>query len=427
MSGHIGRPVSIIGASYALGDVRSTPGITGFSEKELLAKVSIEAMEDGGIDAKDIDAFYVGCSGPNANSKMKSAGTHFSEWIGLQGKPAVFHDEGCGTSAYGLQMAVQAVASGMFDCVISTAVNINLTTPYAGIPPFIRRLMPNSDLWDTIYTGTDSTYEKAGEGGAGCNEAYVIGYSKKHGIPLQKLEDGMIAYVEQKRNEALLNPKNTSVDITLEEEAKSFGFNSVHDYLTSNKYNPRMGSWLRAKFVGKTVDGASAVIVCASDIAKKYTKQPIRVAGVACDTELHKALTDVPVKSRVNMFKSAYAQAGITDPYKEIQFMGAHDCTTIVVATYGEEAGFFPEGKGIYYMLEGRCGYQGDRPVSTDGGRTQLGHPLAPAFNIEVAEAVDQMRGVAGARQIAEPPKSSLIWGGGSGWHMGCAVLQRED
>lgn len=427
MSGHIGRPVSIIGASYTLGDVRSTPGIIGFSEKELFSKACIEAMEDGGIDAKDIDAFYIGCSGPNASSKMKSAGTHFSEWIGMQGKPTLFHDEGCGTSAYGLQMAVQAVASGMYDCVISGAVNINLSTPYPGIPPFVRRQMPNSELWDTIFTGTDNTYEKAGEGGAGCNEAYMIGYAKKYGIPFDKMEDAMIVYVEQKRFEALMNPKNTSVTQTLEEEAKAMGFDRVHDYMTSNKFNPRMGSWLRARFVGRTIDGASAVIVCSSDIAKKYTDKPIRVGGVACDTELHKALTDIPVVSRVKMFKNAYAQAGITDPYKEIQFMGAHDCTTIVVATYGEEAGFFPAGKGVDYMLEGRCSYKGDRPVTTDGGRTQLGHPLAPAFNIEIAEAVDQMRGVAGDRQIPNPPKNSLIWGGGSGWHMGCAVLQRED
>lgn len=426
-SGHIGRSVSIIGAGYTpLGDVRTTPGIKDFSEKELYAMACIEAMENAGIDACDIEAFYVGCSGPNANAKMKSASTHFSEWIGMRGKPALFHDEGCGTSAYGLQMAVQAVASGYFDVVISGAVNINLSTPYPAYPPYIRRQMPSNELWDTIFTGIDNTYEKEGEGGAGCNEAAIIAYAKKYGISFEDLETAEVNYLIQKREEALMNPKNTTVDITLEEEAKQAGFDNVRDYLTSNKFNPRMGSFFRGRFIGKTIDGASAVIVCASELAHKYTKKPIRVAGIATDTQLHKALTDLPPVSQANMFKTAYAQAGITDPRREVQLMGIHDCTTIVVATAGEAAGYFEPGTGWKYMMDERCGFRGDRPVSTDGGRVQTGHPLSPAFVIEVAEAVDQMRGEAGPRQIAVPPKTSVVWGGGSGWHSGCVVLQSE-
>lgn len=345
----------------------------------------------------------------------------------MRGKPALFHDEGCGTSAYGLQMAVQAVASGQFDCVISGAVNINLSTPYPAFPPHIRRMMPNNELWDTIFTGIDNSYEKEGEGGAGSNEAQLIAYAKKYGIPFDVLEEAEVNYMVQKREEALMNPRYTGPRETLEEEARRCGFDTPKAYLTSNKFNPRMGSFFRGRFVGKTVDGASAVIVCASDLARKYNKKPIRVAGIATDTQLHKAQADVPTKSQYNMFRRAYAQAGITDPRKEIELFGAHDCTTIVVATTGESCGYFEEGLGWKYMLEGRCNYRGDRPVSTSGGRTQLGHPLSPAFVIEVAEAVDQMRGEAGPRQIATPPKTSLIWGGGSGWHSGCVVLQRED
>lgn len=427
-NGYMARDVSIIGVGYTpLGDVRSTPAILDFSEKELYAMACIEAMENAGIDASDIEAFYVGCSGPNANAKMKSASTHFSEWIGMGGKPGLFHDEGCGTSAYGIQMAVQAVASGQFDCVISGAVNINLSTPYPAYPPYMRRMMPANELWDTIFTGIDNTYEKEGEGGAGSNESAAIMYAKKHGISFENLEEGMVNYLVQKREEALLNPKSVGVTMTMEEEARANGFSSPLEMMTSSKYNPRMGSFFRGRFIGKTCDGASAVIICASDIAKKYTDKPIRIAGIATDTYLHKAQADFPVIPEVNMFKRAYAQAGITDPLHEIDFMGIHDCTTIVVATAGETAGYFEEGKGWEYMRDGRCGFRGDKPVSTDGGRVQTGHPLAPAFVIEVAEAVDQMRGEAGARQIAVPPRTSVIWGGGSGWHSGCLVLKRED
>ena len=73
MGNHFGRSVSIIGVGYTkLGDVCSTLEILDFTEKELYAAASIEAMEDAGIDACDIDAFYVGMSGPGDKSKIKS-------------------------------------------------------------------------------------------------------------------------------------------------------------------------------------------------------------------------------------------------------------------------------------------------------------------------------------------------------------------
>ena len=119
MGNHFGRSVSIIGVGYSkLGDVRSTPEIKDFTEKELYAAAGIAAMADAGIDACDIDAFYVGMSGPGDKSKIKSGGTHFSEWVGLRGKPTLFYDAGCATTGIGLQMAVNAVASGNCDVVL---------------------------------------------------------------------------------------------------------------------------------------------------------------------------------------------------------------------------------------------------------------------------------------------------------------------
>ena len=51
-NGKYGRSVSIIGVGVTkLGDVRTTPEIKDFSEKELYAAAAIEAMEDAGIDA----------------------------------------------------------------------------------------------------------------------------------------------------------------------------------------------------------------------------------------------------------------------------------------------------------------------------------------------------------------------------------------
>ena len=427
MGNYFGRSVSIIGVGYSkLGDVRSTPEIKDFTEKELYAAAGIAAMEDAGIDARDIDAFYVGMSGPGDKSKIKSGGTHFSEWVGLRGKPTLFYDAGCATTGVGLQMAVNAVASGNCDVVLNGGVNINSTASFPGIPPFIRRQLPNDEFWQYIYTGIDSNYENIGEGGNAPIEAQALYYLNKHSISKEMADEAQVSYVVKAREGAMSNPKAAFAGKSFDEEAKEAGYASAKELLLNNRYNPRIGSLYRARFMGGVCDGAAAVIVCASELAEKYTKKAVRIAGVATGSQLHKENQITPDPMAAAMLKKVYGIAGITDPYKEIEYMGIHDVHAITVALTGECAGYFKTGDGVKSMLEGRCGYDGDRPVSTQGGVVSCGHPLGPKFNVDLTEAVKQMRGECGARQIAKPPRTALIYGGGSGWNLAATVIKYE-
>ena len=145
------RGVSIIGVGATpIGDIRQTPEIKDFTERELFAMASMNAMEDAGVTAKDLDAFFLGISGANYDAKIKSAAPQFGGWIGMRGKPSVFHDEGCASACFGLEMAVNAVASGRYDCVLSAAVNINTCVPKGNHLPFLRGEMSNDDLCNTF-------------------------------------------------------------------------------------------------------------------------------------------------------------------------------------------------------------------------------------------------------------------------------------
>lgn len=426
-TGHYGRSVSIIGVGFTkLGDVRITPEIKDFSEKELYAAAAIEAMEDAGIDAKDIDAFYVGMSGPGDKSKIKSGGPHFSEWVGMRGKPTLFYDAGCGTTGVGLKMAVNAVASGDCDIVLSGGVNINSTAAFPSVPPFIRRKLPSDEFWAYINTGIDSNYEKIGEGGSAPIEAQAIDYLRKNHFTYADADMAQAVYAIKSREGALSNPRAANAAMSFEEEAKKAGCSSAIEYLLSNKFNPRLGSFLRARFIGTACDGASAVIVCASELAEKYTKKAVRIAGVETMSQLHKEMRVSPDPMLQGMFKKLYVTAGISDPYKEIDYMGVHDVPALQAGLAAETAGYLLPGTGLPAMAEGRCAYDGDRPISTHGGVISNGHPLAPKFNIDVTEAVMQMRGECGARQMKVPPRTALIYGGGSGWNMASAVLKYE-
>jgi acetyl-CoA C-acetyltransferase len=424
-TGNLGRGVSIVGAGYTpLGDVQKTPEIKGFTEREMYSYASLEAMEDAGVEAKDIEAYYVGICGPNYFAKTTSAGPHFSEWIGTRNKPSLFHDEGCATAGIGLQQAVMAVASGAYDCVLSAAVNINFTAPKVAKPPHLRGPLDSDSLAGGLYSGVDSAYEKPGGGGIGPLEAQISQYCRNYGVSFQELDDAVVAHLQVQRTEALMNPKASLITETYEEEAKRCGFNDVKEYLQSDTFNPRIGGQVRAKHMGQVRDGASAVIVCTTEKARQLTKTPIEVAGIASTTALHSDFVSVPTPADTYVFETIYAMAGVTDPYSEVEYMGIHDCPATMIPLAGESAGYLRRGEGWKSMLDGQLSFDGDRPINTGGGRTQTGHPMSPAFGIDVAEAVMQMRGEGGQRQIAKPPETSVIWGGGVGFSIAAVALK---
>lgn len=422
-----GRSVSIIGVGVSkLGDVRSTPEIQYFSEKELYAAAAIEAMEDANIDACDIDAFYVGMSGPGDKSRIKSGGPHFSEWVGMRGKPTLFYDAGCATTGVGMQMAVNAVASGAYDVVLSGGVNINLTAAIPNTPPFIREILPHDEFEKNINTGIDSNYEKIGEGGSAPIEAMAVDYLRKYHYTYADADLAQANYLIKSREGALSNPKAANATMTFEEEAKKAGCSSAVEYLTSDKFNPVYGSFFRLRFIGTACDGAAAVIVCASDLAEKYTKKPVRVAGMVTGSQMHKEVRACPDPMMCDLIQKAYDQADITDPAHQIDYMGIHEVPALYTAMAAEWARYVGPGEGLPAMRDGRFAYDGDRPVSTHGGVVSNGHPLAAKYNCEVAEAVHQMRGECGARQMKKSPKTALIFNGGSGWNYAATVLKYE-
>ena len=423
-----GRGVSIIGiGNTKLGDVRSTPEIKDFSEKELYAAAAIAAMEDANIDASQIDAFYVGMSGPGDKSKIKSGAPHFAEWVGMRGKPTLFYDAGCGTTGIGLQMAYNAVASGMYDVVLTGGVNINLTAAYPATPPYLRRKYPSDEFNANIHTGTDSNYEKIGDGGSAPIEAQAMDYLRKYHVSYAEADEAQANYAIKAREGAMSNPYAANASMSFDEEAKKYGFASGKEFLLSNRMNPLYGSFFRLRFIGTPCDGAAALIVCASDLAEKFTKRPVRIAGIATGCELHKEMRTVPDETAVGMIQKAYDMAGITDPYNQIEYFGVHEVPAFYVAIAAENAGYLKPGEGWKAMRDGRCAYDGDKPVATHGGVISNGHPLAAKFNIDVAEAIRQMRGECGARQMKKRPKTALIYGSGSGWNSATCVLKYEE
>lgn len=89
-----------------------------------------------------------------------------------------------------------------------------------------------------------------------------------------------------------------------------------------------------------------------------------------------------------------------------------------------EIAGYLPKCEGWRIALDGRTGFDGDRPINTNGGRSRFGHAYAASGLADVGEVVQQMRGQCGSRQVKKLPETALIRGIGGGQNATAAILR---
>src|ERR1700692_1920264 len=74
--------------------------------------------------------------------------------------------------------------------------------------------------------------------------------------------------------------------------------------------------------------------------------------------------------------KDAYAQAGITDPRRQISLAEVHDCFTPTELVLMEDMGFSERGEAWRDILNGDFELGGRLPVNPDGGLKSFGHPV---------------------------------------------------
>jgi acetyl-CoA C-acetyltransferase len=91
----------------------------------------------------------------------------------------------------------------------------------------------------------------------------------------------------------------------------------------------------------------------------------------------------------------AYAQAGITDPRRELAMAEVHDCFTPTELVLMEDLGFSARGEAWRDIEDGAFDLHGDLPVNTDGGLKSFGHPVGASGLRMLFECWLQLRGEA--------------------------------
>ena len=150
-------------------------------------------------------------------------------------------------------------------------------------------------------------------------------------------------------------------------------------------------------------DGASAVILCAADKAKKYTDKPVKIIGSGQASDmlpLHGRKDLCTFESTVYAAKNAYKQAKI-EP-KDIDVAEVHDCFTIAEILAIEDLGLVKKGEGGKAIDNKITTLDGKHPVNTSGGLKAKGHPIGATGVAQIAEIAMQLRGDAEQRQVKD-------------------------
>jgi acetyl-CoA C-acetyltransferase/acetyl-CoA acyltransferase len=172
-----------------------------------------------------------------------------------------------------------------------------------------------------------------------------------------------------------------------------------------------------------TTDGASAVVVCKADMAKKYTDTPVYIIGHGASTDrlgLFERKDFTTLASSTMAAQQAYKMAKIQP--EDVNLAEVHDCFTIAEIMAYEDLGFCKRGEGGKLIEAGETQIGGRIPVNPSGGLKSKGHPIGATGTGQIYEVFKQLRrqAVKPSRQVSDAEIGLTHNVGGSG---GTAVV----
>ncbi len=146
-------------------------------------------------------------------------------------------------------------------------------------------------------------------------------------------------------------------------------------------------------------DGGAAMIMVRADRATDFPKAPVYMLGASSRTthNIISAMPDLTVTAAAQSGPEAFAMAGVKP--SDIDVVELYDAFTINTILFLEDMGFCKKGEGGAFVADGNIAPGGSLPVNTNGGGLSCVHPGMYGMFLMI-EAVQQLRGECGARQI---------------------------
>jgi acetyl-CoA acetyltransferase len=154
-------------------------------------------------------------------------------------------------------------------------------------------------------------------------------------------------------------------------------------------------------------NGGLAVIVTAADRARALAQRPVYVWGMGQGHpggDPAETLTSGAVLAK----EAAFRMAGVG--LADIDVVELYDCYTFTVLVCLEDYGFCTKGEGGPFVADGKTAPGGSLPLNTGGGQLSSFYMWGMT---PVSEAVIQLRGAGGARQVPDAQVALVSGNGG--------------
>ena len=167
-------------------------------------------------------------------------------------------------------------------------------------------------------------------------------------------------------------------------------------------------------------DASTVLIVSAGTAIDEVTCTPIRIAAMAGSVERHswdQAEWMASYATGADLWKRTDYSP------KDVDTVQLYDGFSFLAVSWLEALGFCDVGDGGRFIEGGRrIALDGELPMNTGGGQLSAGRLHGFGFALE---AVTQLRGLGGARQIAGDPKVAIATSGGG--PLATALLLTRD
>lgn len=303
--------------------------------------------------------------------------------VGLTGIPIINVNNNCSTGSTALFLARQAVTSGAVDCAL--AVGFEQMRP----GPIVEHWTDRPSTFARFDEVTDALVPDD----VPLVLRYFVGVGREH---MQRHGTSLATFAKV-RAKASRHAANNPMALMRQEV-------STEDVLRSQVICPGVMTRLMAC---PPTCGAAAALVVSPDFARRHGIEPqVEILSQALVTDRAATFDD---RSMITLLGSDISREAARRVYEEagvgpndIDVCELHDCfAQAEVITY-EALGFCPEGGAERFVNDGDNTYGGQVVVNPSGGLLSKGHPLGATGLAQCYELTHQLRGTAGARQVAD-------------------------
>ncbi|MEU7811787.1 thiolase family protein [Pseudonocardia sp. NPDC049154] len=174
-------------------------------------------------------------------------------------------------------------------------------------------------------------------------------------------------------------------------------------------------------------EGGAAVVVTTLERARDLPHPPVVLLGAGMEWLRQQYVDPARYEQAWSIgtaaARRAFGQAGVGP--QDIHVAQLYDVNSLEVARQFEALGFCAEGEGTDFALATGIGPHGKLPTCTDGGLLSFSHIGWGAPTLKLAEAVHQVRGTAGDRQIPNAEIAAAAGAGSGAQYYNLALLGR--